>query len=155
MTDNELPNLAETDMTDLWRFYAEHKDSEDFHRVRCVAAKDEILRRGAERDATVLSTDAGDITITLPKDYAYNPHIVDKDFYALIVRDGLEKEWAQFVKHEYHINRNWLKKLVKRGDESGYPQAIEKMTTAGTGSPSVKGPSLEELGGYAEREAMA
>ena len=148
-----LPKLIEHNLTDLWRFYAEHKDSEDFHGVRRKTARDEVLRRGKELDATVLPTDAGDITITVPNSYAYNSHIVDKEFYALIVRDGLEAEWAQFVKHEYSINRNWLKKLAKRGQE--YRDAIEHMTTANTGSPSIKGPSLEELGGYAEREAMA
>ncbi len=148
MTDNELPKFAETDLTALWRFHQEHDESERFHKVRRVAARDEVLRRGADRDATVLPTDAGDITITLPNTYAYNPVIVDREFYALIVRDGLEAEWADKVKHTYHINKTWLNKLAKRGQE--YRDAIESMTTAGTGSPSIKGPSLEELGGYAE-----
>lgn len=153
-TETEAPpNLTETEITDLWRKHQEHKDAEDFHNVRRVAARDEVLRRGAERDATVLPTDAGEITITLPNTYAYNPIIVDKEFYALIVRDGLEAEWADKVRHTYHINKTWLNKLAKRGEE--YREVIEKMTTAGTGSPSIKGPSLEELGGYAEKEALA
>lgn len=154
MTDSDLPNLRETDITDLWRKHQEHKDAEDWNKARRVAAKDEILRRGAERDATVLPTDAGDITITLPNSYAYNERIVDKEFYALIVRDGLEAEWADKVRHTYHINKTWLNKLAKRGQE--YRDVIEQMTTAGTGSPSIKGPSLEELGGYlVEEEARA
>ena len=148
-----LPKLTETELNELWRFHQEHADSEQFHKVRRVSARDEILRRGAERDATVLRTESGDITITLPDTYAYNPAIVDKDFYALIVRDGLEAEWKDKVKHTYHINKTWLNKLAKRGQE--YRDVIERMTTAGTGSPSIKGPSLKELGGYAEREAMA
>ena len=148
-----LPNLRETDITDVWRKHQEHDDAEKWNRVRCVAAKDEILRRDVALGAPALPTDAGDITITPPNTYAYNEHIVDKEFYALIVRDGLEAEWKDKVRHTYHINKPWLTKLAKRGAE--YRDVIEKMTTAGTGSPSVKGPSLEELGGYAEREAMA
>lgn len=153
MSDNNLPKLTETDLTDLWKFHQEHADSEKFHGVRRKAAKDEILRRGAERDATVLPTDAGEITITLPNTYAYNPAIVDGAFYALIVRDGLELEWADKVKHTYYINKTWLNKLAKRGAE--YREVIEKMTTAGTGSPSIKGPSLKELGGYVSAEEGA
>ena len=154
MSDNGLPNLRETDITDVWRKHQEHDDAERWNQVRRVAARDEVLRRGRDRDATVLPTDAGDITITLPNTYAYDPFVVDKEFYALIHRDGLQKEWAQFVKHTYHINKHWLNKLAKRGEE--YREVIEQMTTAGTGSPSIKGPSLEELGGYlVEKEAMA
>lgn len=147
MSDDNLPNLTETEITDLWRFRQEHKDSEVFHSARRRHADQEVLRRGKERDAQILGTDAGDITITYPSQYAYNAGKVDGEFFQLIERDGLSAEWNQFATHQYKIDRRWLNRLMKRGQE--YRDAIEDMTIGTSGSPSLDGPSLADLGGYA------
>ena len=81
--------------------------------------------------------------ITYPATYSYDSRIVDKEFYALIERDGLIEQWNQFVSHSYKVNRNWLNKLVKRGAE--YRDCIERMTQTATGSPKIDGPSLEAI----------
>ena len=150
MPDNDLPTFAETDLTALWAYRQEHEETEQYGNKRRRHAEKEIYRRAAEADATILQTDAGPVEITYSNTYAYNSAVVDGAFFALIRRDGLEKEWNQFVKHAYKINKNWLNRLEKRGGE--YREIIEKMTTAGTGSPSLKGPSLQEMGDYAPRE---
>lgn len=148
--DNELPNLTETDITDLWRFRQEHKDSEDFHQQRRRAADGEILRRGAERDATVLATDAGEITITVPNTYQYDNAVVIGDFMRLIETANLMDEWRRWVKVTYRPDKRWLDRLVKRGPE--WAEAIERMTIGGMGSPSLKGPLLADMGGDAPQE---
>ena len=152
MPDNDLPNFAETDLTALWAYRQEHEETEQYGNKRRRHADQELYRRAAEADATILKTDAGPVEITYTNTYAYNSSVVDGAFFDLIKRDGLEKEWNQFVSHAYKIDKRWLRRLEKRGKESGYREIIEKMTTASTGSPSLKGPSLEEMGGYAPRE---
>ena len=150
MTDNDLPTFAETDLTDIWRYRQEFKEEEDHGKEHRRHAEQEIYKRAAEADASILQTDHGPVEISYPNTYAYNAAVVDKEFLALIERDGLTEEWNQFVSHRYTINKSWLNRLTKRGGE--YREIIEKMTTAGTGSPSLKGPSLKEMGGYAPRE---
>jgi len=146
MPDNDMPKLTETELDDLWRFRAEHKDAEEFHQQRRRAADQEVLRRAAAVDAQILGTPWGEIEILYSSEYAYDRKVVDGEFYALIERDGLQAEWNQFVQHSYKINKTWLNRLVKR---EGYREVIERMTQAGKGSPSIKGPSLERMGGYA------
>ena len=150
MPDNDLPKFTETDLTDIWRYRQEFKEEEDHGKEHRRHAEQELYRRADEADATILQTDAGPVEITYSNTYAYNSAVVDGAFFDLIKRDGLEKEWNQFVSHLYKINKTWLNRLEKRGGE--YREIIEKMTTAGTGSPSLKGPSLQEMGGYAPRE---
>ncbi len=143
---SELPNLLETDIDDLWRFRQEWKDSETFAQKRRKHADQEILKRAAQKDAQVLGLVSGDIAITLPNTYSYNSSAVDRDFFPLVERDGLQEEYNQNVQHNYKIKRPWLKRLMKRGTE--WVEVIEKMTNAGMGSPSIAGPPLEELGDY-------
>jgi hypothetical protein len=142
------PNLTETDLADLWKFRQEHKDAEEFHQERRRAADKEVLHRAAEADAQVLATDAGDIKIDYSTTRSYNAAVVDTEFYALIERDKLIDQWNAKVRHEYHINYTWLKSLMKRGQE--YRDVIDRMTNASTGSPTIKGPALSELGEYVE-----
>ena len=150
MPDNDLPKFTETDLTDIWRYRQEFREEEDHGKEHRCHAEQEIYKRAAETDATILQTDHGPVEISYSSTYAYNSSVVDGAFFDLIKRDGLEKEWNQFVSHRYKINKSWLNRLEKRGGE--YREVIEKMTEAGTGSPSLKGPSLEEMGGYAPRE---
>ena len=150
MTDNDLPNFAEADVTDIWKYRQEFEEEEQHGQVRKRHAQTEILRRADEAGATVLQTDAGPVKITYSNEYSYSAAVVDREFFALIKRDGLEDEWNQFVSHSYKIRRTWLNELAARGDE--YREVIEKMTVANKGSPNYKGPSLQELGGYAPRE---
>lgn len=152
MTDNELPKLTETEITDLWRFRQEHKDSEDFHATRRKAADQEVLRRAVEKEAQVLGTDAGDITITYSSIYAYDSRHVDGDFFALIERDKLQADWNQNVSHAYKIKRTWLNHLLGRGKE--YIAAINRMTIATHGSPTIDGPPLAAMGEYAIPEEI-
>ena len=149
----ELPNLEETDIDDLWRFRQEHADSEGWHKERRRHADKEILQRAADRDAQVLGTEAGDITITLPNTYSYNSAVVDRDFFALVERDRLQEDYNLNVSHTYKIKRPWLNRLMKRGKE--WIEVIDKMTNAGTGSPSIDGPPLEELGDYVNENPIA
>lgn len=150
MPDNDLPTFAETDLTDVWRYRQEHDEQERHGNKHRRHAEEEIFKRAAEADATILQTEHGPVEISYSDTYAYNAAVVDKEFFALIERDGLQEEYNQFVKHRYAINKSWLNRLVKRGQE--YQEVIEQMTTASTGSPSLKGPSLQEMGGYAPRE---
>ena len=147
---NDLPNYAETDLTDIWRDRQEFKDGEDYGKAHRRHAEQEVLRRAAAADATILQTDHGPVEVTYPNTYAYDPGIVNGEFFALIERDGLAEEWNQFVSFTPKVNKNWLNKLEKRGAE--YKAVIESMTIASNGSPSLKGPTLEEMGGYAPRE---
>jgi hypothetical protein len=148
--DNNLPTFAETDLTDIWRYRQEFKEEEDHGKTHRHHAEQELFKRAAEADATILQTEHGPVEISYPNTYAYNSAVVDKDFFALIERDGLTEEWNQFVSHAYKIDKRWLNRLAKRGQE--YQEVIEKMTSASRGSPSLKGPSLQEMGGYAPRE---
>ena len=150
MPDNDLPKFTETDLTDIWRYRQEFKEEEDHGKEHRRHAEQELYRRADEADATILQTDAGPVEITYSNTYAYSTPVVDGPFFDLIKRDGLEKEWNQFVQHAYKINKSWLNRLEKRGGE--YREVIEKMTNANKGSPSLKGPSLQEMGGYAPRE---
>lgn len=143
---NALPNLIETDIDDVWRFRQEWADSESYAKERRRHADQEILRRAAQKDAQVLGTAAGDITITLPNTYSYNSAIVDGEFFALVERDNLQEDYNLHVSHNYKITRPWLNRLMKRGKE--YVEVVDKMTNAGTGSPSIAGPPLDELGDY-------
>ena len=150
MSDNDMPIFAETDLTALWRYREEFKEEEDHGKKHRRHAEQEIYRRAAEADATILQTDHGPVEISYTSSYAYITSVADGEFFALIKRDGLEEEWNQFVSHAYKINKSWLNRLEKRGGE--YREVIEKMTNANKGSPSLKGPSLVEMGGYAPRE---
>ncbi len=152
MATDDLPNYAETDITDIWRDRQEFKEGEDYGKAHRRHAEQEIFRRAAEADATILQTEHGPVEITYSDTFSYNRAVVDKEFYALIERDGLQEEWNQFVSHAYKIDKRWLTRLVKRGKDSGYREVIEKMTIGGRGSPSLKGPELKEMGGYAPRE---
>jgi hypothetical protein len=152
MTD-DIPNLTETEITDLWRFRQEHENAESFHKGNRRAADQEVLRRGADAKAEVLATRAGDITITFPNKYAYDSHVVDNEFFQLIQRDGLQEEWNKNVRHEYKIDKRWLNRLAKRGEE--YQKAIDNMTMATTGTPKIEGPPLNELGEYATPAEVA
>jgi len=148
MSDEQVPNLSETEITDLWRFRAEHKDAEDFHQARRRAADHEVLQRAASTDAQVLATEAGDIEITYPTQYAYDTFVVEGELRPLLRRDGLLDEWQKYAKRVYKIDKRYLNRLAKRGAE--YKQVIERMTLATTGSPTIKGPELAALGEYVE-----
>lgn len=146
----ELPNFDEAGIENIWRYHQEHADSAAYHGERRSHAKAEILKRAAEADATALVTPAGTITITPPPGAAYEASVVEGDFLALIERDELQADWAQNVSHSYKIKKPWLNKLRKLGGD--YPATIDAMTIAATGTPSLKGPSLQEMGGYAPEE---
>jgi len=153
MTES-LPNFAETDLDDLWRFREEQHDAEAFHQERRKAADQELLKRAAERDAQILDTPWGPITIIFPSQYAYDTNAVDQVLWPLIERDGLQAEYRQFVHHNYKIDRRWLNRLLKRGAE--YKDAVERVTVGSTGAPYVgSGPGLDEIGGYADDRAVA
>lgn len=143
MTTDTHPNLTETALGDIWRLRCEEEHIERSARDSRRHAEGEILRRAAEQDAQALGTPWGDIVITYPATYSYNSHIVDREFYALIERDGLIDQWNQFVQHSYKLNKTWLNKLVKRGAE--YKDVIERMTNAATGSPKLDGPTLDQI----------
>ena len=151
MMDN-LPVFTEAEITEIWRFRQEHKDAEDFHQVRRRHADQEVLRRAGEREALILPTDAGDIIITYPTNYAYDTGKVDRELLALVERDGLTDEWNQNVRHNYKIDRRWLNRLMKRGQE--YRDVIERITIATHGSPKIEGPELQSLGDYAPGEQL-
>lgn len=142
MSEEELPNFLEAELTEIWRYRQEHKGEEDWAKERRKHADQAILKRAAEMGATVLSTEWGNIKITLPQTYQYNIKAVDEELLPLVERDGLAGEWNQFVRHTYKINRNWLNELAKRGEE--YQAVIDQITDAATGSPSIKGPELPE-----------
>lgn len=146
----KFPNFAETNLEDIWAARQEHKEQQDYGKEGRTHAEGEILRRAAEADATILGTEYGDITITYSQSYAFHTHIVASQFKALVMGDGLGKEWDQFVTLTYKINKNWLNRLGKRGAE--YREIIEAMTQARTGSPSLSGPELKDMKGYAPRE---
>jgi hypothetical protein len=147
MADN-IPNLTETDITDLWRFRQEHRDAEFFHNERRTAADQEILRRAVEAKAEILPTAVGDIFIIKPSTYAYDTGAVDRVLFPLIEAAGLSGEWNQYVSHQYKINRPWINRLLKRGEE--WRKAIDAVTMASTGQPRVgNGPALADMGDYA------
>ena len=143
MTEPIPAFLTEADIADVWRSVKVNEADERFSREHRHHAEQELLRRAAEAEATVLATPWEDISITLPTTYSYNSRVVDGEFQRLIERDGLTEQWDQFVQHSYRINRSWLNKLAKRGAE--YKSVIEAMTNAGTGSPKMDGPSLAEI----------
>ena len=147
----QLPNFGEADLIEVWRFRQEHKDSEDFHHERRVAADAEILRRAVDSKAEILPTEAGDIFIVYSSTYAYDTGAVDRVLFPLIEAAGLQAEWNQFVGHRYKIDRRWLNRLLKRGPE--WIEAVDRISMATTGQPRVgNGPSLSDLGGYAPEQ---
>lgn len=150
--EDQLPNFEETSLTDIWRYRQEFEEEEQHGKKRRGHADQAIYKLAVEADATILQTEAGPIEIAYSASYSYNSAVVDGAFFNLIKRDGLENEWNQFVSHSYKINKRWLERMKKRGPE--YQEVIDKMINATQGgSRSLKGPSLEELGGYAPREA--
>src|SRR3990167_5566751 len=143
---NDLPNFGESDIDHIWRWREENREAEHYHQAHRRHAEKALLEEAIERDARVLGTNAGDITITYGQGaYAYETRVVDKELFPLIERDGLTDEWNQFVRHTYKIDKRWLNKLGKRGKE--YREVLERMVVASTGSPTFKGPSLKEMGG--------
>lgn len=146
----ELPNFAEAKIDDIWRYYAEHADSRAFHDERAKHAKQAILERLRDKGASIIKTEWGDVTGEFSNEYAYNTRVVDGDFMKLIAQDELYDEFVQFATRSYKIKRVWLNRLAKRGKE--YQDVIERMTMLTTGSPTLKGPTLEEIGGYAQKE---
>lgn len=148
MSDTDIPNLRETDITDLWRFRQEHHEAEFFHHERRAAADQEIIRRAAEAKAEILPTDVGDIMLIYSSTYAYDTGAVDRVLFPMVEAAGLGADWNQFVTHQYKINRRWLNRLLKRGPE--WREAVDAITIATTGQPRVgNGPSLSDLGDYA------
>lgn len=151
MMEDQLPNFAESTLTDIWRFRQEHRDAEQFHHDRRAAADKEILRRATDAKAEILPTDVGDIVIVYPSTYAYDTGAVDGVLFPLIEAASLQAEWNQFVRHQYKIDRRWLNRLLKRGPE--WIAAVERISMATTGQPRVgDGPSLSDLGGYAPEQ---
>ena len=148
-----LPDFAEADLLAVWRSYQEHERLAIHHAACQAHARREILKRAFAPEARVrgkaarrgdmrrrLNTPAGPITITPSSTYLYLNKIVDREFFDLIQRDELEAEWNQFVSHDYHIDRRWLKRLMQRGPE--YRDTIEAMTGPAIGSPTITGPGL-------------
>jgi len=146
---SDLRNYYETSVDDIWRDRQEHFESEHYHQAHRRHADRALLEEASERDASILSTEWGDITVTIPKNaYSYDTTVVNKQLVPLLQRDGLMEEWNQFVRSTYKIDKRWLNKLVKRGGD--YRDVIERMTIGSTGTPTLKGPSLAEMGGYTE-----
>lgn len=150
---DDMPRLEEATLEDLWRFRQEWKDTEDHAHTRRRAADQELLRRAADGEQQIFSTPWGDVTITYASAYGYNTAVIDAELFPLVERDGLAAEYNQFVRHNYKIDRRWVNRLMKRGPE--WRDVIERMTESTRGSPSIDGPTLEAMGGYApeaERE---
>jgi hypothetical protein len=143
MTD-DLPNFAEAEIEDIWRYYAEHADSRAFHDVRAKHAKLAILERLRDKGARIMKCEWGDIVAEYSNEYSYSTPVVDGDFMKLIAEDELYDEFERFAKKNYKINRPWLKRLEKRGDK--WRDTIERMTQASTGTPTLRGPSLADMG---------
>ena len=145
---NDLKNYGESSVDDVWRDRQENEEAEFYHQAHRHHAEKALLEEAAIRDARILNTAAGDVTITYSKGaYSYDTGTVDKELFPLIERDGLTHEWNQFVRHSYKIDKRWLNRLGKRGKE--YRDILDRMVIASTGSPTFSGPSLKDMGGYA------
>ena len=148
-TPNDLRNYGEATADDIWRDREEHREAEEYHRAHRHHAEQALREQFNEREAHVLPTEWGDVTLSLNRgSYAYNSPVVDKELFPLIERDGLSDQWNQFVRHEYRIDRRWLHQLAKRGKD--YRDVLDRIIIAPTGvTASFKGPSLRDMGGYA------
>lgn len=151
MTD-ELPNFAEASIEDVWKYRQEWQEQEAWACERRRHADKEIYRRLNEHNARIINTEHGKIEATYPREYAYNTRIVDGEFMKLIAEQELYAEFEAKAQRRYKIDRHWLNQLKKFGDK--WIAVIDAMTGSSTGSPSLKGPSLEQMGGYAPREEL-
>ena len=77
-------------------------------------------------------------------EYSYSTPVVDGDFMKLIAQDELYEEFEKYAKKNYKLNRPWLQRLSKRGAE--WQRVIDSMTQTGTGAPTLKGPTLADIG---------
>lgn len=147
-----LPNFKETRLRDVWAFRQEWREQEVYAQRRRLHADKEIGIRMGRTNRIPITLDSGrSAFITAESEHAYDPLVVDGAFMELIARDELYAEFEQFARRHYRINRTWLKRLKKRGQD--YINIIDnRMTIAATGSLEFKGPSLSALGGYAPRE---
>lgn len=150
MTEDALPNFEEKSDDEVWRYHQEHADAAAWHGERRSHAKAEILRRASAKNATAIAIDAGIIKVTWPNEPVFDNAGVEGDFLNLVECAGLQEGWRRHVRHEYHIHQAWLKQLRRLGDE--WIAAIDKMIIGTTGTGSVSGPSLQEMGGYAPEE---
>lgn len=138
-----LPTFEERSDEEVWAYHQSHADAAAFHGERRSHAKAEILRRAAANNATALLIEQGMIKITLSDEYAFANAGVEGVFLDLIERAQLGNEWNANMSHEYRIKQPWLKRLRTLGDE--WIEAIDAMTMAGKGSPTVTGPPLEDM----------
>ena len=144
----DLPNLAEYSMGDLWRMHQENDDARAFHAAHQAHARKEILERSVRENQTLFTVDGGEVEIFPSNSYTYKSLIVTGDFSALCSDNGLGDAYEENVTHVFKIKRPWLNKLMKRGQK--FVDIIEQMTDHSTGSPKIQGPSLQDIGGYAE-----
>jgi hypothetical protein len=152
MTTDALPNFREAKLRDVWAYRQEWHEQEVYAQRRRLHADKEITVRMGRTDRIAITLESGrSAFITAESEMAYDPLVVDGAFMALIARDELYAEFLKFARRNYKINRNWLKRLKKRGQE--YANIIDnRMAIAATGSLQFTGPSLSALGGYAPRE---
>lgn len=145
---DDLPNLEETALGDVYRAYKEAEDARRYSAAHEQHAKNEILKRSGRLNQTLFTVDGGEVEIFPSNSYTYNSLVLTGDFHELCKRDDLGDAYDENVTRVFKVKKAWLNKLEKRGQE--YIDVIEEMTDHSTGTPTIKGPSLQDMGGYAE-----